>query len=148
MVRGATALIRPPREWRDLLRRRVRAQVGTVEIEQDEVLPGATARTNVRDVLGIAGREPRIALRIALFLAVAVLARAGARRAVRCRRLHHLAAGREQPAGLTGPAAGRYRTCKGDPTDDGRREPASTARWRWRKARETGARGLAERAVG
>jgi len=83
VVREATALIRPPREWRDLLRRRVRAQVGTVEIEQDEVLPGATARTNVRDVLGIAGREPRMALRIALFLAVAVLARAGARRAVR-----------------------------------------------------------------
>ena len=83
VVPGATVLIRPPRGWRDLLRRRVRAQVGTVQIEQDAVRPDASARTSVRDLLGLARREPLLAIRIPLFLAVAVLARTTARRAVR-----------------------------------------------------------------
>jgi hypothetical protein len=83
VVPGATALIRPPRGWRDLLRRRVRAQVGTVQIEQEDVLPGATARTSPRDLLRLGRREPALAVRIPLFLLVALLARLGARRAVR-----------------------------------------------------------------
>lgn len=83
VVSGATVLIRPPRSWRDLLRRRVRAQVGTVQIEQDQVQPYASARTSVRDLVGLARREPAMAVRIPLFLAVALLARTAARRAVR-----------------------------------------------------------------
>jgi hypothetical protein len=83
VVPAATVLIRPPRSWRDLLRRRVRAQVGTVQIEQDQVQPDASARTSVRDLVGLARREPSLAVRIPLFLAVALLARTTARRAVR-----------------------------------------------------------------
>jgi hypothetical protein len=52
-------------------------------VRPDAVRPDVSARTSARDLLGLARREPRLAVRIPLFLAVAVLARATARRAVR-----------------------------------------------------------------
>ncbi len=83
VVPAARVLIRPPRTWADLLRRRVRAETGTSQLERDAVLPGASARTTPRDLLTLVRREPRLALPMPVFLAAAVLARLRARRAVR-----------------------------------------------------------------
>jgi Glycosyl transferase family 2 len=83
VVPGTAVLIRPPRTFRDLLRRRVRAQTGTSQLERTEQAPSATARTSPRSLLGLARAEPRLAVRMPVFLGVAVLARLAARRAVR-----------------------------------------------------------------
>jgi len=53
------------------------------QVEQAEVVPGTSARTSRRDVLRIVRAEPRLALRMPVFLAAAVLARLRARAAVR-----------------------------------------------------------------
>jgi hypothetical protein len=90
IVPGARVIIHPPRTAGDLLRRRVRATMGVTQVEQAqgeqaEGAPGSTARTHPADLLAIIGRSPRMALRVGVFMAVAVLARLGASRAVRQR---------------------------------------------------------------
>jgi hypothetical protein len=90
IVPGARVIIHPPRTAGDLLRRRVRATMGVTQVEQAqgeqaEGAPGSTARTRPADLLAIIGRSPRMALRVGVFMAVAVLARLGASRAVRQR---------------------------------------------------------------
>jgi hypothetical protein len=83
VVPDARVLIRPPRTLPDLLRRRVRAETGTSQLERQAVLPGASARTHPRDLARMVRREPRLAVSMPVFLAVALLARAGSRRALR-----------------------------------------------------------------
>ena len=90
IVPGARVIIHPPRTAGDLLRRRVRATMGVTQVEQAqgeqaEGAPGSTARTRPADLLAIIGRSPRMALRVGVFMAVAVLERLGASRAVRQR---------------------------------------------------------------
>ena len=85
IVPGARVIIHPPRTAGDLLRRRVRAAMGATQVEQQEGAPGATARTRPADLRAIIGWSPRMALRVGIFMAVAVLARLRARRAVRHR---------------------------------------------------------------
>ena len=90
IVPGARVVIHPPRTAGDLLRRRVRATMGVSQVEQAKVdqaegAPDSTARTRPADLLAIIGRDPRMALRVAVFMTMAVLARRGARRAVRHR---------------------------------------------------------------
>jgi hypothetical protein len=72
-----------PRTVRDLLRRRVRAAMGTDQVEQAEGGPDASARTRPADLLAMIRAEPLLAPRVAVFLAVAVIARRRARREVR-----------------------------------------------------------------
>jgi hypothetical protein len=83
VVAAARVIIHPPRTAGDLLRRRVRATVGVTQVERAEGAPSSTARTSAADLAAIAGRSPRMALRVGVFSAVAVLARLRARRAVR-----------------------------------------------------------------
>jgi glycosyltransferase involved in cell wall biosynthesis len=83
VVDDASVLIRPPRTWSDLVRRRVRAETSTTEIEQGEVHPGRTARTSRADLLALVRTDPRLAGPLAVFLATAVVARLRARRAIR-----------------------------------------------------------------
>ena len=83
VLADARALIRPPRTWADLIRRRVRVETGITQVEQADVVPGASARTSPRDLLRLVRAEPRLALRLPVFLAAAVLARLRARAAVR-----------------------------------------------------------------
>jgi hypothetical protein len=78
-------IIHPPRTAGDLLRRRIRATMGVTQVEQEEGAPSSTARTSPADLLTIIGWNPRMALRVGVFMAVAVLARWRARRAVRRR---------------------------------------------------------------
>jgi len=83
VVPDARVLIHPPRTLADLLRRRVRAETGTSQLERQAVLPDASARTRPRDLIRLVRREPPLAVSMPVFLAVALLARAGSRRAVR-----------------------------------------------------------------
>jgi glycosyl transferase family 2 len=82
IVAGARVVIHPPRRFADLVRRRVRAAQGVSQVERSAGAPRSVARTRVRAVLAIAARRPWLAPRVALFGAVALLARLKARRAV------------------------------------------------------------------
>ncbi|MEU9887122.1 glycosyltransferase [Sphaerisporangium sp. NPDC051017] len=82
VVRTARAVIHPPRTLGDLMRRRVRAVTVVAEIEQGP-MQGQEARTGLRDLAGIAGRAPWLVPHLAVFLAVTLVARARARRAVK-----------------------------------------------------------------
>ena len=79
---GARVLIHPPRTVTDLLRRRVRAVVGVRQVEQAADAPGSTARTQMGDLLAIARRSPAMTVKVAVFVAVSILARLKARRAI------------------------------------------------------------------
>ncbi|MEO3807822.1 glycosyltransferase [Sphaerisporangium sp. B11E5] len=96
VVTGARAVIHPPRTLGDLMRRRVRAVTVVAEIEQGELGgraeaggqgpgPAREARTGARDLLAIARRAPWLAPHLAVFLAVTLVARARARKAVRAK---------------------------------------------------------------
>ncbi|WP_220499699.1 glycosyltransferase [Microbispora sp. H10670] len=76
----ARVVVHPPRTLGDLIRRRVRAVTGVAELDGSP--GGRTARTGVRDLVGMA-RSPRLVPHLAVFLAVTLLARTRARRAVR-----------------------------------------------------------------
>ncbi|MCT9931986.1 glycosyltransferase [Planotetraspora sp. A-T 1434] len=78
----ASVVVHPPRTMGDLMRRRVRAVTSVAELGEKTGQPGGQARTSVRDLLGMA-RAPRLIPHLAVFLAVTVLARARARKAVR-----------------------------------------------------------------
>jgi hypothetical protein len=82
IVTGAKVIVHPSRTFADLLRRRIRTTTGIAQLEQTECAPASTARTQVHHLTGIVRREPRMAPRVAFFLAVAVLAKLKARRAI------------------------------------------------------------------
>ena len=83
IVEAARAVVHVPRTFSDLLRRRVRAETGVVQVERTEGAPPSTARTRPSDLVSMAAREPWMAPRIVLFLGVAVIARYRSRRAAR-----------------------------------------------------------------
>ena len=58
-------------------------ETGTSQLERGAAAPGASARTSPRDLAALVRREPRLGLRMPVFLAAAVLARVRARSAVR-----------------------------------------------------------------
>lgn len=83
VVETARAVIRPPRHYRDLLRRRVRVMTGNLRLARD---PGAPAvrgsGASPRTLAALALRTPRLAPGVAVFVATACLAHLGARRAL------------------------------------------------------------------
>ncbi|MGP2439509.1 glycosyltransferase [Streptomyces sp. JW3] len=84
VVGAAEVVVHPPRTWRDLMKRRVRAAVSTAQVEQRPGPEGgASARTGVTDLTAMIRREPRLLPSVAVFLAAAVLARRRARQAIR-----------------------------------------------------------------
>ena len=80
IVPGARVIVHPPRTLADLLRVRTRAAMGVDQVEETADAPNSTARTRLSDVVAIACRNPHLAPRVVLFLAVALLARRRARR--------------------------------------------------------------------
>jgi glycosyltransferase involved in cell wall biosynthesis len=82
IVSDARVVVHTPRTVADLLRRRIRAVEGVAQISKVGWVPGSGARTRPSDLVAIVRRRPRGAPRAAFFLAVAVLARVGARYAV------------------------------------------------------------------
>jgi glycosyltransferase involved in cell wall biosynthesis len=83
IVKDAQSLVHAPRTFGDLLRRRVRVATGVAQIERTEGAPPSTAKTRPSDLLSISAREPRMAPRVLLFLAVGIIARFQSRRATR-----------------------------------------------------------------
>ncbi|MFD5542488.1 hypothetical protein ACFWIJ_32890 [Streptomyces sp. NPDC127079] len=83
VVDAATVVIQPPRTWRDLMRRRVRAAVSTAQVEQHRGPDEASARTGKADLKAILRREPRLLVPVVVFVAAAVAARREASKAIR-----------------------------------------------------------------
>jgi hypothetical protein len=82
IVPRSRVIVHPPGTFSDLLRRRIRAAQGVAQLERARHAPRSTARTQFTDLLAIARAGPHMALRVALFLSVAVIARMRANRAV------------------------------------------------------------------
>ncbi|MEV7966766.1 glycosyltransferase [Sphaerisporangium sp. NPDC088356] len=82
VVPEARVGIRPPRTFADLMRRRVRAVTSVTEVEGRDDMPAAP-RTGLSDLVRLLRAEPALAPKVVLFAAVALLAKARARRAVR-----------------------------------------------------------------
>ena len=80
---GARVVVRPPLTFSDLMRVRIRAAMGVSQVEQTEGAPESTARTRPPDLFAIVRNKPRMASRVALFVAIAMLARLQARRTIR-----------------------------------------------------------------
>jgi hypothetical protein len=80
---GARVVVHPPLTLADLLRVRARAAVGVSQVERTEGAPPSTARTRPQDLLSIVRSRPRLTPRVTVFLAITILARFRARRAVR-----------------------------------------------------------------
>jgi glycosyltransferase involved in cell wall biosynthesis len=79
---GARVIVHPPRTIADLLRRRVRAATSVTQVDRRPDM-AEPPRTGMRDLAGLARREPALLHKIAWFALVAVIAKSRARRAVR-----------------------------------------------------------------
>ena len=80
---AALVVVHPPRTWNDLIRRRVRAATGTAQAYTGDHGLRTDARTSRTDLIEMCRRRPGLLLRMPVFVAVAVLARRRARRALR-----------------------------------------------------------------
>ncbi|MEU9453462.1 glycosyltransferase family 2 protein [Streptomyces sp. NPDC048277] len=83
VVGAAGAVIQPPRTWRDLIKRRVRAMVSTAQVEQHQGPEGASARTSKADLTALLRREPGLFVAVLVFVGAAVVARRKAEKAIR-----------------------------------------------------------------
>ncbi|MDM8083232.1 glycosyltransferase [Cellulomonas cellasea] len=79
---GAVVVVRPPRTLRDLLRRRVRVATGNAQAD-GAGLRGSSAATSPGTLARLVRERPSSAPQVGLFVAVALVARTRARRAVR-----------------------------------------------------------------
>ncbi|MFF7969743.1 glycosyltransferase [Streptomyces sp. NPDC007905] len=82
VVGTANVVIHPPRTWRDLIKRRIRAAVSTAQVERQQGGQQAP-RTSKSDLKTLLRREPRLFTGVVVFVAAAVAARRGARKAIR-----------------------------------------------------------------
>lgn len=83
VVGAAHVVIQPPRTWRDLIKRRIRAAVSTAQVEEHQRPEEASARTSKADLAALLRAEPALLPDVVVFLAAAVAARRGAARAIR-----------------------------------------------------------------
>jgi len=82
IVEGAFVVVRPPRTTADLLRRRVRVVTGNVQVTELGIRQESSV-TTPSVLLRMAVRDPRVGVRIPLFLGIGLVARWRSRRAVR-----------------------------------------------------------------
>lgn len=82
IVSDAVVVVHPPRSTADLLRRRVRVVTGNAQAT-DLGIRQASSVTTPRILLRMGVRDPRIGVRIPLFLGIGLVARWRSRRAVR-----------------------------------------------------------------
>ncbi|MGW3093318.1 glycosyltransferase [Streptomyces sp. NPDC001102] len=83
VVDAAGVVIRPPRTWPDLIRRRIRAAVSTAQVEQHRGPQEASARTSKADLKAIVREKPGLLPSVVVFVAAALTARRASRKAVR-----------------------------------------------------------------
>jgi len=74
IVPEAVVVVRPPRTWRGLLRRRIRAATGTLQAYDRDNGLRTDSRTTKTDLLRLVRRRPALAPRMPVFLVTAVLA--------------------------------------------------------------------------
>ncbi|MCW2759329.1 MAG: glycosyl transferase [Nocardioidaceae bacterium] len=82
VVDQASVVVHPPRTLGDLLRRRVRVSTGNAQAD-DAGIRRSESVTSPEVLVRMVVREPRLLVRMPVFLAVAVVARLRSRRAVR-----------------------------------------------------------------
>jgi hypothetical protein len=80
---AARVVVHPPRTTRALIRTRVRAVTGTVQLQRQLPETVAGARTTRADLIALVRAQPALAPRMVVFLAVTALVRLRARRAIR-----------------------------------------------------------------
>jgi glycosyltransferase involved in cell wall biosynthesis len=83
IVPAARALVHAPRSVSDLVRRRVRVVTGVNQIERSAQAPRSSERTSRGDLLAILTSNPVLVPKIAIFLAVTILARRKGKEAAR-----------------------------------------------------------------
>ena len=98
VVGGARVLVQPPRTWRDLIHRRIRAATSTAQLEQSGAVRGdgsggdgsggdsgnaPSARTSKADLRALLRAEPALLPAVLVFVAAAIAARRGSRHAIR-----------------------------------------------------------------
>ncbi|MCX5582295.1 glycosyltransferase [Streptomyces erythrochromogenes] len=89
VVEAARVVVRPPRTWSDLIRRKVRAATSSAEFERfqsaREACAGAapSARTGASDLRALLRADPELLPAVVVFAAAALAARRGARKAIR-----------------------------------------------------------------
>lgn len=82
VVAGAVVIVRAPRTIADLIRRRVRVATGVAELHRHLPTAVDSQRTGWSDLARILARDPLIAPKVAVFLAVTAVARWRARAAI------------------------------------------------------------------
>ncbi|MEV6327570.1 glycosyltransferase [Streptomyces sp. NPDC051909] len=98
VVPAARVVVRPPRTWPDLIRRRIRAATSTAQLEERRrksaesptpavtpAPPPPTARTGLGDLRALLRADPTLLPAMLVFLSAALTARRGARKAIRAR---------------------------------------------------------------
>lgn len=85
VVDGARVVVHPPRTWRDLIKRRIRAMVSTAQVEEHRGPEEASARTSTADLKAMLRGEPRLITSVVVFAAAAVVSRRRAQKAIRAR---------------------------------------------------------------
>ncbi|MCX2183839.1 glycosyltransferase [Streptomyces sp. SKN60] len=101
VVPAARVVVRPPRTWPDLIRRRIRAATSTAQLEERQresaesptpdvaapttPAPPPTARTGLGDLRALLRADPTLLPAMLVFLSAALTARRGARKAIRAR---------------------------------------------------------------
>jgi glycosyltransferase involved in cell wall biosynthesis len=83
VVSEASVVVQPPRTWPDLIRRRIRAAVSTAQVEGHKAPEEASARTSTADLKAVLRGDPKLFAGVVVFVAAAVVARRGARKAIR-----------------------------------------------------------------
>ncbi|MEU6310925.1 glycosyltransferase [Streptomyces sp. NPDC047014] len=91
VVGSARVVVRPPRTWADLVRRKVRAATSSAELEHLQatgqvpvpVRAAPSARTGTADLRGLVRADPELLPAVAVFVLAALAARRGSREAVR-----------------------------------------------------------------
>ncbi|MFD9409320.1 glycosyltransferase family 2 protein [Streptomyces sp. NPDC059989] len=94
VVEAARVVVRPPRTWADLVRRRIRAATSSAEFERFQASrrsegpaaqagPAPSARTGTADLRALLRAQPRLLPGVVVFVAAALAARRGSRKAIR-----------------------------------------------------------------
>jgi glycosyltransferase involved in cell wall biosynthesis len=82
VVTTAKVVVHPPRNLRDLVRRRVRVNTGNAQLD-DAVGRSSEAKTSIQVLTRLARTGPGMAVNVVVFASVAVLAKLAARRRIR-----------------------------------------------------------------
>ncbi|MEV7442661.1 glycosyltransferase [Streptomyces sp. NPDC091204] len=88
VVEAARVVVHPPRTWSDLVRRRIRAATSSAEFERfqaarREGAAAPSARTGTSDLRALLREQPRLLPGVLVFVAAALAARRGSRKAIR-----------------------------------------------------------------